>query len=269
MRLAKDPALFRDLSGRVYELDGRILRTVTSHAVVNYEYVRDSDALNKFTKNGWIIEAKEIDKNILFEKCEDLCYVIEHPQLPFISYPYEWCFVMLKDAALLHLDLQLSVLKHNVTLSDASAYNVQFRGASPIFIDYLSFRKYQDGEFWLGHRQFCEQFLNPLLLRAYLGISHNHWFRGSLEGISINDMNRLLPLYRKFSWRVFTHITLPARLQKLYVVSPYGATRPISSFVNDALLSPALPLFFNFGISVWVMIFCITASSNTRSKAAL
>ena len=112
----------------------------------------------------------------------DASYVIEHPKLPFVSYPYEWCFSALKSAALLHLDIHLSVLESDITLSDASAYNIQFQsGASPIFIDRLSFRRYREGEFWVGHRQFCEQFLNPLLLRALVGVPHNAWYRGNLE----------------------------------------------------------------------------------------
>ncbi len=54
---------------------------------------------------------------------------------------------MLKAAALRHLEIQIELLKNNISLSDASAYNVQFDGANPVFIDYLSFRRYVDGEF--------------------------------------------------------------------------------------------------------------------------
>ena len=68
-------------------------------------------------------------------------------------------------------------------MTDASAYNVQFIGPDPVFIDHLSFRKYVDGEFWAGHRQFCEQFINPLLLQSVLGVPHNAWYRGALEGV--------------------------------------------------------------------------------------
>ena len=109
-------------------------------------------------------------------------YLLEHARIGYVSFPYEWSFPALKAAALLHLDLHLELLEHDVTLSDASAYNVQFQGARPIFIDVLSLRRYREGEYWLGHRQFCEQFLNPLLLRALAGVPHNAWYRGSLEG---------------------------------------------------------------------------------------
>ena len=86
----------------------------------------------------------------------------------------------------------ISSLEHDVTLSDATAYNIQFDGVRPVFIDRLSFRRYVDGQFWLGHRQFCEQFLNPLLLRSMFGIPHNAWYRGSPEGIGAAELSALV-----------------------------------------------------------------------------
>jgi len=90
---------------------------------------------------------------------------------------------------------------------------VQFRGVKPTFIDVLSFRRYREGEIWAGHRQFCEQFLNPLLLRAYFGIAHNAWFRGSLEGVETAHLARMMPLWRNLSFNVLSHVTLQACFQ--------------------------------------------------------
>ena len=210
----RDPASFRDPSGHVYDIGGRILRTVTSGAVPDYEFVRDTGVLGDLVNRGWVIAAEELDGAALESVFDGSHYVLEHPRLPFISYPYEWPFEGLKAAALLHLDLQTALLSKGVVLSDANAYNIQFRGTDPVFIDYLSFQRYEDGAFWTGHKQFCEHFLNPLLLRAYLGVSHAHWFRGSGEGIATGDLNQLLPLRRKLSWRTFIHVVLPARLQQ-------------------------------------------------------
>ena len=114
----------------------------------------------------------------------------------------------------LHLDLHLELLERDLTLSDASAYNVQFQGVRPIFIDVLSIRRYRAGEYWQGHRQFCEQFLNPLLLRALLGVAHNAWYRGSLEGIPTADLARLLPLGKQLSWNVLSQVVLQAKLER-------------------------------------------------------
>ncbi|MGH8719128.1 MAG: class I SAM-dependent methyltransferase [Burkholderiales bacterium] len=208
---ALEAASFRDPSGHVFHLDNRIYRTVTAQAADDFHFVRDW--LRELETSGAIVASTEVDPAVLGDAGAGVVHVLEHPKLPFISWPYEWSFPLLKSAALFHLDLQLKSLERGVTLSDASAYNIQFHGVTPIFIDTLSFRRYREGEFWTGHRQFCEQFVNPLLLRAFLGIPHNAWYRGALEGISGHELSRLLPLQRKLSWNVLTHVLLPQKLQ--------------------------------------------------------
>ena len=153
----------------------------------------ESGVLQSLAAAGRVVAFDEVSRDVLGGEAGDPALVLEHPRLPFVSYPYEWPFKALKAAALHHLDIQIDALDGGVALSDASAYNVQFLGAKPIFIDLLSFRRYREGEFWLGHRQFCEQFLNPLLLRALVGVPHNAWYRGSLEGIVSAELSRLLP----------------------------------------------------------------------------
>lgn len=201
-----DPGSFRDPSGRIYYVDNRVFRTITEHAVVDFEFVRDTGLIERLVNEGRLIKSDIVSADILGEAGINSRYVVEHPRLPFISYPYEWSFQALKAAALLHLHVHLEALDAGVTLSDASAYNVQFLGARPIFIDLLSLRKYKDGEMWGGHRQFCEQFLNPLLLRSKLGVAHNFWYRGAQEGISTSDLRRLLPWTSKLSLNVLLHV---------------------------------------------------------------
>ncbi|MCC6948214.1 MAG: class I SAM-dependent methyltransferase [Bradyrhizobiaceae bacterium] len=144
---------------------------------------------------------------------------MEHPRIPFISYPYEWSFAVHRAAALLHLDLHLEALNSGFTLSDASAYNVQFRGTRPVFIDHLSLRPYREGELWTGHRQFCMQFLNPLILWSRMRVQPNHWFRGSLEGIAPEELALLLPLRERLSWTIFTHVVAQASLQRRQIAA--------------------------------------------------
>lgn len=215
MSVQVDPGSFRDPSGQVYHLDNKIYRTINASAAAHYEFVRDSGLLAGLVDAGLLIESQEVGGEVLGAAAGTPSYVVEHPKLPFVSYPYEWSFQALKAAALLHLDLQLAALESGASLSDASAYNVQFLGARPVFIDLLSLRRYRDGEFWDAHSQFCNQFLNPLLLRALLGISHNAWYRGGLEGIATGDLAKLLPLRRKLSWNVFSQVVLQAKMQGL------------------------------------------------------
>lgn len=214
-----DPGSFRDPRGRIYHAGEKVYRTVTGTGAEDYEFVRDTGLIERLQGDSGIIASNQVGKEILGDAANDALYVLEHPRLPFISYPYEWPFPALKAAALHHLDIHLAALADGVTLSDASAYNIQFLGVQPVFIDLLSFRRYRDGEMWSGHRQFCEQFLNPLLLRAKLGVTHNAWYRGTQEGISAGDLRHLLPWRKKLSRNVLLHVVAQAAFQKSAVPS--------------------------------------------------
>ena len=135
---------------------------------------------------------------------------VEHEPLPLISYPYEWSFEALKEAACLTLKLLVDGLKNGYTLKDASAYNVQFIHSRPIFMDVLSFCEYREGEPFLGYKQFCEHFLAPLCLTAFSGIDFNQWFRGHMEGLDLMEVSSALPVSSCFRLQVLLHIHLQA-----------------------------------------------------------
>jgi len=212
-QVSSESGSFRDRRGRIYYADGRVFRTVMPMAVADFDAVRQSGLTDELRTQNKLTGEEQVDATLLGEFASDAHYVLEHPRLPFISYPYEWSFSALKAAALLHLDIQQRALKKNVALTDATAYNVQFIGHRPIFIDNLSFRRYVEGEYWAGHRQFFEQFVNPLLLRSVIGIPHNAWYRGELEGISAGDLSRILPWRSRLSWNILTNVFMQARLQ--------------------------------------------------------
>lgn len=224
----REAGSFRDPSGTVMVAGDHVYRTVMPFAATDYETTRRSGVLADLVTLGLVIDERPVDRDVLGPVGEMASYVVEHPKLPFISYPYEWCFHALKDAALLHLDVHLRCLERGITLSDASAFNIQFRGPTPVFIDTLSFRPYRHGEIWTGHRQFCDQFLNPLLLRSLLGIPHNAWYRGSMEGIPVEHLANVLPFKSKFSWNVTKHVLLQAWFEKLSTKDrPAGAIKEI------------------------------------------
>lgn len=238
---------FRDPGGQVYLLDGRVFRTVMPCAVEDFDFVRSTGLISELVEKGLLIPESIVEPAMLGEAGAHASYVLEHPPLPFISYPYEWSFAALKAAAIHHLDIHLCALGYGVTLSDATAYNIQFRGVIPVFIDSLSFRRYQEGEFWMGHRQFCEQFLNPLLLRSITGIPHNSWYRGGMEGISAQELSQILPFHRKFSFNVLTHVVLQARFQ-----SQAGSQRDAERVVTKRKLSLTAFRQMLLGLRKWI-----------------
>lgn len=206
------PGSFRDPAGQVFSHAGRIFRTVSHAGSVQFE--ASKDILSDLVASGRMVGFTELPLTDFGFDPTTVAHLLEHPRLAVWSQPYEWSFSLLRDAALFHLDLHLDLLAKGFTLSDASAYNIQFVGPNPIFIDHLSVRPYVDGEFWRGHKQFCEQFLNPLLLRAYLDIAPNSWYRGGLEGIPTDALAKVLPLRRRFGWKVLSNVVLPAQFQR-------------------------------------------------------
>ena len=99
---------FRDRRGRIHHLDDRVLRTVMPVAVEDYEYVRFTGFVDRLIESGQLVAETPVDRSLLGKDGAAASLVLEHPRLPYISYPYEWSFSALKAAALLHLDIQLA-----------------------------------------------------------------------------------------------------------------------------------------------------------------
>jgi hypothetical protein len=149
-------------------------------------------------------------------RAEEYGAVLRHELIPFVSYPYEWTPGMLRDAALLTLDINLASIDEDLILKDATPYNVQFKGSRPVFLDVGSWEKINPGEPWAAYRQFCMQFLYPLMLQAYKGMPFQPWLRGSIDGITPTQARSLMSFRDRFHKGAFTHVFLHARLDQSY-----------------------------------------------------
>jgi hypothetical protein len=213
-----DPGSFRDRTGRVFISDGSVYRGLNEAAFAHWQALSQSRLFERFTTEGKLVRTREVDADELTDLRDGHGWhgVLQHERIPFVSYAYEWCFGMLKQAAILQLELLAAALAENFTLKDASPYNIQWRGTQPVFIDIPSFVKLQPGDCWAGYRQFCQLFLYPLLLAAYKGIPFHPWLRGSIEGIQPHECRQLM------SWRdclrpgVMTHVVLHNALATRY-----------------------------------------------------
>ena len=141
---------------------------------------------------------------------------LEHERIPFVSYPYEWTFSMLKDAALVHLDLLLAALDAELTMKDGYAYNLAFTGSRPVFIDIGSFERVRPGEPWAGYRQFCQTMLYPLLLQAHKDVRFQPWLRGAIQGIQPQDLAKLFTGTDKMKPGVLKHVSLHGAMDQRY-----------------------------------------------------
>ncbi len=154
---------YRDPAGFMFTVGGRVYRQINQLAKEDYRQLHDSGLYQALLAQQLVIPHKEVTLRGLPKDPKRLV-VIQPEAIPFISYPYDWSYSQLRDAALLTLKIQKLALGRGMILKDASAYNVQFIGKRPVFIDTLSFTRYQTGQGWEGYKQFCEQFLAPLAI---------------------------------------------------------------------------------------------------------
>lgn len=215
---AAEPGSFRDRDSRVVVSDGAIYRALSPEGTEDWEALSGSPLLEQLTGAGKVIGTREVDRSVL-GKSQDLLptgvtKVLEHDRVPFVSYPYEWTFSMLQDAAKLQLELGAAAIDAGLTLKDATPYNVQFLGSQPTFIDIGSFEKQSEGEPWIAYRQFCMLYLYPLLFQAHKDIPFHPWMRGSIDGIQPIDAIKVFSLRDRLRRGVFLHTSLHARLDR-------------------------------------------------------
>ncbi|OGN00512.1 MAG: hypothetical protein A2651_00430 [Candidatus Yanofskybacteria bacterium RIFCSPHIGHO2_01_FULL_42_12] len=205
---------FRDPSGFIFYSERTLLRQINLSHKDNFDYFLSSGLYGALLNDDFIIGHEEIAEGVPMSKGG---YKIIKPELvPFISYPYEWCFSQLKDAALLTLKIQKKALEFGMSLKDASAYNIQFKDSKPILIDTLSFEKYKEGEPWVAYKQFCQHFLAPLALMSYRDVRLSQLFRIYIDGVPLDLASSLLPLKTRFILSILSHIHLHAKTQKYF-----------------------------------------------------
>jgi hypothetical protein len=211
------PASFRDPDGYLFRSNGILFRAVNQSFRGNFERFINSGLYETLVDRRFLIPHKEVEKNDI------LAWRILQPEpVPFISYPYEWCFSQYKDAALLTLDIQVIALEHGMWLKDASAYNIQFDQGRPIFIDTLSFEPYVEGKPWVAYRQFCQHFLASLALMAKRDVRLGQLMRTHIDGVPLDLASRLLPKSSWLNLGILMHVHMHARSQKSFADS-HGA----------------------------------------------
>ena len=207
---------FRDRGARVFYDGDRVLRVMSQRALSEWRLISQQPFYDELVDSGRVVASRELTEAELLEVAAPawVAAVLEHDRIPFVSYPYEWCFSMLREAALLHLRILSSLLPAHAILKDATPYNVQFHGCDPMFIDIGSFALHRAGEPWAGYRQFCELQLIPLLLQSYRGIDFQPLLRSELEGLMAERAWQWFSLRDIFRPGVATHVWLHGMMQR-------------------------------------------------------
>ncbi|MCR9105644.1 MAG: class I SAM-dependent methyltransferase [Gammaproteobacteria bacterium] len=229
-----DASSFRDPAGYVFVFDNILYRQVNEKAEAEYRGFVDCGLYQCLVDKQWLIEHIEVQdpRGRTGSGC-----ILQPRELPYISYPYEWSFQQLKDAALLTLSVQRMALQYGYSLKDASAFNVQFDGCSPIFIDTLSFERYQDGKPWVAYRQFCQHFLAPLAVAAHKEHRLRKLALAYIDGIPLDLASKLLPGKTWLHYSLLSHLHLHARAQAHY--ADHSADKSSKARKNVGILPKA------------------------------
>ena len=219
-------ASFRDPSGQLFTRDGVLYRQVNRLYQEHYTRLFDSGLYHELVEAGLLIPHDEVDVPPLDEA--EAWKVIRPERVGFISYPYEWSYSQLKDAALATLEIQKRALKYGMSLKDSSAYNIQFHGGKPVLIDSLSFEILPEGQPWVAYRQFCQHFLAPLSLMALRDVRMGLLLREYIDGIPLDLASRLLPWKTRLNGGLQIHIHLHAASQKRYASNALPVERKMS-----------------------------------------
>ncbi|GGM40053.1 nodulation protein NoeA [Micromonospora sonchi] len=220
-----EPGSFRDPANQVFHAGGEVLRALDETAAAHWRALAGSTFFPSLVAAGKVCGTEELppgaarqllaaDRLGGAEPWPAWAAVLRHERIPFVSHPYEWSYAMLRDAALLHLEILRTALPAGFTTKDGSAYNLQWRGSQPVFIDVGSFTPLREGEPWAGYRQFCQTLLYPLLLGAHLGLDFQPWLRARIDGIEADQMSALLRGLRRLSPGVLTHVHLHRSVQR-------------------------------------------------------
>lgn len=206
------PSSYRDPSGFVFQVNGIYHRQVNSVYADDYDRLMASGLYDKLVAGQLLVTHKEVAENLTGSA---LWYKTLLPeQLRFISYPYEWSFEQIRDAALHTLTVLRVSIEKDMILKDASPYNIQFVQGRPVFIDTLSFEKYDASQPWIAYRQFCESFLFPLYIEHYCSVPVGKVLIAWPDGIPAGDTVRLLPRRSKFNAGALLHVHLQAGVKK-------------------------------------------------------
>jgi SAM-dependent methyltransferase len=208
----REAGSFRDRNGTVFYRGERVYRALSGRALANWQRLSQTPFFERHRRSGAIVDTH----TACIDGLPHAAGMLEHARIPFVSYPYEWTFGMLKDAALLQLELLRDALSADMILKDATPYNVQWDGARPVFIDVPSFEPLEKGQPWVGYRQFCELCLYPLMLQAYKGIDYRPWLRGRINGIPADEMHRLMSARDLVRPGVLLHVAAQSALQRRY-----------------------------------------------------
>lgn len=266
----REPSSFRDPSGYVYYRGKTVFRQVNRSYKKNFDLLYSSGLYKALVQQRYLLAHTRLAKK--HSTSQNVYVTLSTDMIPFVSYPYEWTFSQLKDAALLTLQVQEMALQYGMSLKDASCYNIQFLDGKPVLIDLLSFQQYEVGRPWTAYKQFCQHFLGPLLLMSIVDVRLNQLLKIHLDGIPLDLVGKLLPKRTLFSFSIASHIHFHAKKQQQFANSQkiYQTARSLSKIallgIIDSLKTTISKLSYRKKGTEWGEYYTFTNYSDRAFK---
>ena len=212
-----NPTSYIDPNGRVFEWKGEIFRAISPKMAPFYLELWEKEVFKELQDKGLLVKTERTSFGI--ENCD---LVLKHSKISFQTYCTEWPAPMLKEVALLTLDINLKLAESNLTLQDAYPWNVYFEGTKPVFVDICSIIPVDPDLIWGAYHQFCRFFLYPLYLHSngkgkiVRSLLMHYW-----EGVQDNDFLNAIPVsYKLTRPRIMFRIILPSLLERIFNALP-------------------------------------------------
>jgi len=235
-----EPGSFKDPDGRIFYLGDTVCRSLSGQAADRMQRLDELGHLASLVEAGLMVPTRLVsvaDEGIDIEGASST--ILQHDRIAVMSYCYEWPFSLLRDAALVTLEIIERCLAFDCILKDATPYNIALYKGRPVLIDVLSIDNYEKGAPWEGYAQFCREFLFPLLLSAHKKIDVHDILRGSLNGMSLEVADGLFSFSDICKTGVLKHVKLQAMLQRSFRKSEFNAKRSYheSHFGKELILA--------------------------------
>lgn len=207
---------FRDNAARVIKEEGKYYRYIFNTYKAEFDHLMNSGLYDVLISHGYMISHEEIASNendigVSTNDYQNFYKKLFPKQIGFQSYPFEWSFSQWQKAILTYLSINKLALKYGMILKDATPYNFYFESGRAVLLDTSSFAFFKNGDPWIAYRQFCSEFLSPILLMHYNGHRWSRLTRTHISGLPLNFVSKQLPLNSWFNFTCLFHIHLHSK----------------------------------------------------------
>jgi SAM-dependent methyltransferase len=150
-----------DPAGRLFLWEGELYRGIRSQWAPFFTQLFQNGVIPRLVDRGLLIESEVAPLTL-----DGFDVVVRHRRVAFASYPEEWCAEMLRDAAVMILELATELAQYGLTLKDGHPWNVLFDGGRFVYVDLTSLIPAPGDRVWPGSDSFRKFCLYPLLLMA-------------------------------------------------------------------------------------------------------